>query len=108
MFARFTRALTRATCIGTQLCSDDFPSSKTLVQLKPSVPPGEAGILALAQPTDEGVTAGDDVLSGTKLIVGVRLGGVTWPEVHRWYAHRAEARHIGPTQLGSGLTANRT
>src|SRR5512132_3066499 len=60
-----------------------------------------------AQPADQRVAAGNDVVRRAKLIVGVRLGGVARPKVDRWDAHRAEPRHISPPQLGRRFTADR-
>jgi hypothetical protein len=40
-----------------------------------------------AQPAQQGVAASHDLLSGAKLVVGVRLGGITWSEIDRWDSH---------------------
>jgi hypothetical protein len=60
-----------------------------------------------AQPAQQGIAAGNDVLNWAELIVSVGLGGIARSEIDCRDAHRAEACDIGPSELGTSVTADR-
>ena len=61
---------------------------------------------ASAQPANQGIAAGHDVLGRAELVVGMGLPRVPWSEVDRRNAHSAKPCHIRPTKLGARRTAD--
>ena len=107
MLSRFARAGGHVAAALIGIVSDANVSRSVLsacpLQLDTLQPrqPAPPTLGELAQPPNQGIAAGHDILRRAELVIVMGLPRIPWSKVDRRNAHSAKACDIGPTELGA-------